>query len=511
MNVCINNALAIFLSSGLLLISYQIGWGLFSFLALVPLAIMSMNSRNNLLHLMIAWGSSSLLYAVYVYRLLPDILKLKAIDQTELTYLGSGFFVIWQVLPYVIFAFLQAKFNVLTQKGGVFIASALLVLLTYYYPSPLSLTLSIYQDIPAIFLQVLDIGGFPLFDFMLYVVNFSIAKTIVNIGNKPLKYNVISFMPALLCFVFLFNYGTWRIAELSKMEQASEKTSVVLVQTNFDSNVSKKTELYTLSELTQRVILDKKSPIDLVIWPELPNPPRNGSLRFKETIKPLFSNNNFMLLVPSFSASAKRHSVTRNNYLYNGVSFIENGTVVATHFKNTLLPFVEYLPLEDVFPQMRDYFPKTSHYLAGKERKTVPLNEKVNIIPLICYESSSSQLVADYSNRGGNLMINIVNDIWTLSEEYSYKHLRLASYRVIESRIPMVRVTNKGISAYIDSSGVIRSKKTLPYDTSTARKISISTAETSSFYSIYGNWFTYIILLIICIFIRHYKQVNRRV
>jgi apolipoprotein N-acyltransferase len=505
MNTYIKNTLTIFLSFGLLLISYQIGWGLFSFLALVPLAMISMSSRSQLSHLMIAWVSSFFIYALYVYRLLPDILKLKAIEQTELTYIGSTLFTLWQVLPYAIFGFLLAKFNLFRQTGGVFISSAILVLLTYYHPSPLPLTLSVYQDIPAIFLQVLDIGGFPFFDFLLYVVNFSIAKTIMNIAIKPLKFRVISFVPALLCFAFLSSYGAWRIAELSKMEHVSEKSSVALVQTNFDSNISKKQELGTLSKLTKSVLLDEKPLIDLVIWPELPNPPRNGSLRFKETIKPLFLQKEFMLLVPSFNASVQRHPVTGHNYLYNGVSFIENGVEVATHFKSTLLPFVEYLPLEGVLPLMRDYFPKTSHYLAGKERKIVPLNNKVNIIPLICYESSSSKLVADYNNQGGNLMVNIVNDIWTLSEEYSYKHLRLASYRVIESRVPMVRVTNKGISAYIDSSGVIKPKNIVPYNTAIARKISVSTANGVSFYALYGDWFTSIMLIMLCIFVIHYK------
>ncbi len=71
-----------------------------------------------------------------------------------------------------------------------------------------------------------------------------------------------------------------------------------------------------------------------------------------------------------------------------------------------------------------------------------------------------------------------------------YQHFSMAVFRAVENRKPLIRAANTGISGFIDSSGRIISKTGL-----FERLIStgeIRTDTTRSFYSKYGDLFTYV-------------------
>ncbi|MFN0057053.1 MAG: apolipoprotein N-acyltransferase [Planctomycetota bacterium] len=71
----------------------------------------------------------------------------------------------------------------------------------------------------------------------------------------------------------------------------------------------------------------------------------------------------------------------------------------------------------------------------------------------ICYEGILAGTARELSDRGARLHINLTEDLWYGSSGAPYQHLNLTALRALESGLPVVRVTNGGISCWIDWAG----------------------------------------------------------
>jgi apolipoprotein N-acyltransferase len=72
--------------------------------------------------------------------------------------------------------------------------------------------------------------------------------------------------------------------------------------------------------------------------------------------------------------------------------------------------------------------------------------------PLICYESLYPGFTPAAAGRP-EWIVNISNDAWFGRSSGPLQHLNLASYRAIETGLPVVRSTPTGVSAMIDPWG----------------------------------------------------------
>ena len=94
------------------------------------------------------------------------------------------------------------------------------------------------------------------------------------------------------------------------------------------------------------------------------------------------------------------------------------------------------------------------------------------IAPLICYEDTVPHLVRDTVNalptngagagsaddpRGPDVLAVLSNDGWFDDSAEQQQHLAVSLFRAIETRTPLVRAANTGVSAVIDGDGVPRS------------------------------------------------------
>ncbi len=81
----------------------------------------------------------------------------------------------------------------------------------------------------------------------------------------------------------------------------------------------------------------------------------------------------------------------------------------------------------------------------------------MKIAPVICYESVFGKFVTDYIKKGAEAMFIITNDGWWKNTNGYKQHLYFASLRAIETRRPVARAANTGVSCMID----IRGKRTI--------------------------------------------------
>jgi apolipoprotein N-acyltransferase len=138
-------------------------------------------------------------------------------------------------------------------------------------------------------------------------------------------------------------------------------------------------------------------------------------------------------------------------YLVSG-----KGKVVDYYDKIRLVPFGEYVPLRGVLGFFVDRVVHGFGDMIPGRRQTIFTVDAAKLGVLICYESIFPDLARRAVKRGADLLVNITNDAWYGKSSAPYQLLAMAAMRSVETKVPMIRVANTGISAIIMPSGRIR-------------------------------------------------------
>jgi apolipoprotein N-acyltransferase len=93
--------------------------------------------------------------------------------------------------------------------------------------------------------------------------------------------------------------------------------------------------------------------------------------------------------------------------------------------------------------------------------QTVFTVDRAKLGVLICYESIFPNLARRVVKDGAEILVNITNDAWYGETSAPYQLLAMAAMRAIETKVPMVRVANTGISAVIQPTGEISARTPL--------------------------------------------------
>ncbi|WP_437202497.1 apolipoprotein N-acyltransferase [Planctomicrobium sp. SH664] len=150
--------------------------------------------------------------------------------------------------------------------------------------------------------------------------------------------------------------------------------------------------------------------------------------------------------------------------IYNSAAFVQPGSGVTDHYdKMHRVPFGEYIPLKDWFPFLQAATPYRGNFGidAGSEAHLFRYKDW-QFIPLICFEDTVPHLVrkivksAEDDSEQTQVLVNVTNDGWFHGSSELEQHLITAAFRCVETRTPLVRAVNTGISAIIDGDGVVR-------------------------------------------------------
>lgn len=132
------------------------------------------------------------------------------------------------------------------------------------------------------------------------------------------------------------------------------------------------------------------------------------------------------------------------------------GQIVGGYDKAHLVPYGEYLPLRPILEPLglSRLVAGSIDYLPGPGPRTLDLGVHGKAGVMICYEIVFSGAVADKANRP-DYIFNPSNDGW-FGWWGPPQHLAQARMRAAEEGLPVLRSTTTGISAVIDSDGVVR-------------------------------------------------------
>ena len=165
-----------------------------------------------------------------------------------------------------------------------------------------------------------------------------------------------------------------------------------------------------------------------------------------------------------FSASAKTDLLLGvidqdETHAYNAALLVSDaGQQVQIYRKVHLVPFGEYIPGRHTIPLLArvvgDQVP--DDFAFGKEHTVFRLtNDKARVAPLICFEDTIGDLTRQFVLGGANLLANVTNDGWFLRSAASQQHLANAVFRCVETRLPMVRAANTGVTCFVNEFGRI--------------------------------------------------------
>jgi apolipoprotein N-acyltransferase len=72
---------------------------------------------------------------------------------------------------------------------------------------------------------------------------------------------------------------------------------------------------------------------------------------------------------------------------------------------------------------------------------------------IICFEDVVPHLARHAATPEVDFLLNLTNDGWFGKSHQQWQHARSAAWRAIETRRPLVRCTNNGITCWIDEYG----------------------------------------------------------
>jgi apolipoprotein N-acyltransferase len=246
-----------------------------------------------------------------------------------------------------------------------------------------------------------------------------------------------------------------------------------------------------------------KNKIDFAVWPETAFPFLLGEM-FEPTpqtlaLKDFLKEHQLPLITGSYSLDLNTRHITNSLFVLD-----KDGEIMPPHYSKTiLLAFGEYIPGEDIFPQIREWLPTTGQFARGPG-PTLLLNiNGFKIGPHICYESLFPGFTRSLSDLGAQFIVNATNDSWYGSWQEPYQHLYMTLARAVEFRRPLLRATNTGISTVVLASGEILEKSPIYEEWVGLYKVPYLKNPQATFYQRWFwlipalLWFTLSVLLII--------------
>ena len=192
----------------------------------------------------------------------------------------------------------------------------------------------------------------------------------------------------------------------------------------------------------------------VVIWPETAMPfYLQDESPFRKAVQILAQDSKTSIITgsPAYRITDKK---TNKYVLFNRAWLMdETGRTVQSYDKEHLVPFGEYMPLEEWMP-FEKLVQAAGNFAPGEDNKPLVLNG-VALGMLICYEAIFPELAQKQVERGANALLNISNDAWFGDTSAPKQHLNLSIMRAVEQGRWLVRCTNTGISAFVDPVGRI--------------------------------------------------------
>ena len=307
-----------------------------------------------------------------------------------------------------------------------------------------------FRTLPLI--QIADLAGVYGITMLIVLANIVLHRALRAVSGAGVPYPVKSLIILLaLLFGTLF-YGFNRLNEPEIIH--SKPLRVALIQGNISQDIKwspafRESTIDTYERLTREA---SKGGVDLIVWPESAVPFffQDEPLQ-AERIRNMAREMNACIL---FGSPAHELRNGRSTFLNSAFLLSPNGETVGRADKMHLVPLGEYVPLGGILTFINKLVVGIGDFSPGERAVTLDTGStKLGV--QVCYEVIFPELAREYVRNGARVLVAITNDAWFGRSSAPYQHLAISTFRAIETRTPLIRAANTGVTAIIDHNGHI--------------------------------------------------------
>lgn len=303
-------------------------------------------------------------------------------------------------------------------------------------------------------IQIVSLTGVYGLSFLILFVNASLADVLYSLRQRSWSRAMVSIAVPLGLVSAIVLYGD----RILSVVPPGRQLAIALIQGNIlpkDKWVpyGQPRILGEYSRLTHETAAG--SP-DLIIWPEtaLPGDVVNHPLLRKQVSQLAADTHAFLLVGSAEYAKFSGHPQYSRDYYNSMVLFSPDGGVEGAYRKHRLVPFAEYVPLEEWVSWPRFIGNALGGTLPGEEPHMFTV-QGVPLATVICWEALFPEIFREFVQRGAQVMVTATDEAWFGKTSVPQQVLAITVFRAAENRVAIARSANSGLSALIDPFGRI--------------------------------------------------------
>jgi len=312
-------------------------------------------------------------------------------------------------------------------------------------------------------IQIAEFTGVAGLSFLVAFANVIAVTTVyrlfLEVSTRTVRPHFdLTLTLATIVGVLTFGLRATQVSQPAKPLRVAAVQSNVPQNQKFDPQFTRK--IFDQFRRLSEIALRSTPPPDLLIWPESSMP------------GPVLADRESYQFVMNLAASAESDILLGtidevDGDVFNAAILVsDGGEQIQVYRKVHLVPFGEYVPGRHSVPLLArivgDQVP--GDFKAGRNHTVFELtNSDVKVAPLICFEDTIGDLTRRFvlpneTSPGANLLADITNDGWFLQSAGSHQHLANAIFRCVETRRPMVRAANTGVTCFVNQFGRVTQK-----------------------------------------------------
>jgi len=295
-------------------------------------------------------------------------------------------------------------------------------------------------------IQAADLLGIYGLSLLVIIINVLLFKVFTS---KPKRLLVI-----LIIFVLWIGYGIYRDKTI-KLKNSGLKIGIVQLNVMQEDKWKPENLVPTIDEYENQVrILAQVNDVDVVIMPESAIPTYIlHEPKYRKRLQNFALENNISVLTgfPDYTVEMVKN---RPKYkFYNSATMIDTtGVLHKKYNKIRLVPFGERIPLLSTFPILEKLQFGQANFEFGKDYPLYKIDD-LNFSLLICFEGVFPELSRKYAKKGTDVLVVITNDAWFKRTVLPHEHANNTKIRAVETRLPLIRAANTGISYIVNPKG----------------------------------------------------------
>lgn len=450
-----------------------------AWVGLVPLFIIINTSRKirEVIFYSFLFGLSyNLWYLHWLFSLYPlDWLGFNSFQSYLISFLALFIVAAYNVLFFILFGISAFYISIISPSKGIKSLSLTTFLWLIIFNKLSSFkflfgfpwTLIEYSQYKNLFLiQIAEYFGSISIGFLIVFFNLVLANIFIwlwnieKIGNRYISREPGKFIEIVTSFSFILIlvslstiFGTF-LYEKNIQYFSNNSQSICILQGNLPIKATRGGHLdITLARKTYNDLINKNNAV-LFIAPEgaLPTIYNSDTVVqswLKNTAKEKMSD--FI-----FGSYCKQKEKLTNCTI--GFSPLVNK--IPIYEKERLVPFGEFTPFSFILPRFLKTLAKSTIGEGFSEGKQNLLTDtsigKAGIN--ICFELIFPEIIRKHALKGANFLVNFSDLSWFSNDQIKQQFLSFGVFRAIENRKPVIIANNNGISAFIESSGKIKSQ-----------------------------------------------------